>query len=68
MTPRRQEVKGRQGRETPAPAVHQAVGVAEAGRRAGGGCRQQRRQEAEDTEEDLGRRRKKRRYLAYPAD
>ncbi len=46
-------MKGRQGRETSAPAVHQAIWVAETGSRAGGGWRQQHRQEAEDTEEDV---------------
>lgn len=43
-------MKGRQGGETPAPAVHQAVRVTEAGGWAGEGSRQQRRREAKDAE------------------
>lgn len=45
-------MKGRQGGETPAPAVHPAVRVAEAGGRAGEGNWEQRRREAEDAEKD----------------
>lgn len=49
-------MEGRQGQETPAPAVHQPIGVAETGRRAGGGHGQHHCQEAEATEEDLRRK------------
>lgn len=49
-------MKGRQGQETPAPAVDQAICVAETGRRAGGGHWQHHCQEAEATEEDLRRK------------